>query len=330
MPSVLSSSLRARAGRRLALAALPLVPLAVVGAAPPAPERWLASAPGGGLGAATRRQVVGHRTTRASCRRTELAAGITTFAITNAGSQVTEVYVYAEGDRIVTEKENIGPGNELTSLAVDLAQRAQVACSRAWSATASGRAGSGRRSGRGRRGPGGDEGGRRDCGVRPEQADTAGSGRHRVRRARRRGGRRGQGQELYAISRVPCEAHQPVAGASATSTRAWTPREADLGRATFSPAGAAGGGPAGRAGLAPLLRRRGQLLTDSGPRPAGRERRRSRSRRSATAARSCWTRSRLARSPAGASRAPTSTASRATSKSSQGLRGAAPAGAPGQ
>ncbi|MCW2613902.1 MAG: lipoprotein [Frankiales bacterium] len=42
--------------------------------------------------------------------RTELSAGRNVFAIENTGSQVTEVYLYAAGDRIVTEKENIGPG----------------------------------------------------------------------------------------------------------------------------------------------------------------------------------------------------------------------------
>ena len=58
---------------------------------------------------------------------TELDAGITTFAITNGGSQVTEVYVY-DGDRIVTEKENIGPGTSY-ELTVDLTEGGyQVAC----------------------------------------------------------------------------------------------------------------------------------------------------------------------------------------------------------
>jgi len=46
--------------------------------------------------------------------RTDLAAGNTTFAISNEGNKVTEVYVYAKSgqkfSRIVTEKENIGPG----------------------------------------------------------------------------------------------------------------------------------------------------------------------------------------------------------------------------
>jgi len=58
---------------------------------------------------------------------TALEAGITTFAITNGGSQVTEVYVY-DGDRIVTEKENIGPGTSY-ELTVDLTEGGyQVAC----------------------------------------------------------------------------------------------------------------------------------------------------------------------------------------------------------
>jgi len=40
----------------------------------------------------------------------ELSAGTHTFAVTNNGSQVTEFYVYAEGDRVMGEVENIGPG----------------------------------------------------------------------------------------------------------------------------------------------------------------------------------------------------------------------------
>ena len=60
--------------------------------------------------------------------RTDLAAGITTFEITNSGSQVNEVYVYADGDRIVTEKENIGPGTSY-ELTVDLTEGDyEVAC----------------------------------------------------------------------------------------------------------------------------------------------------------------------------------------------------------
>ncbi len=40
----------------------------------------------------------------------ELEAGTHQFTITNAGSKVTEFYVYAEGDRVMAEVENIAPG----------------------------------------------------------------------------------------------------------------------------------------------------------------------------------------------------------------------------
>ncbi|GAB3676732.1 iron uptake system protein EfeO [Actinocorallia lasiicapitis] len=42
--------------------------------------------------------------------KTDLAAGTSTFKIINKGSQVTEVYFYGPDGKIVTEKENIGPG----------------------------------------------------------------------------------------------------------------------------------------------------------------------------------------------------------------------------
>jgi iron uptake system component EfeO len=46
---------------------------------------------------------------RCDVSRSSLAAGTHTFAVTNTGSQVTEFYVYAPGDRIMGEVENIGP-----------------------------------------------------------------------------------------------------------------------------------------------------------------------------------------------------------------------------
>lgn len=42
--------------------------------------------------------------------RAEADAGTITFEVTNKGSRVTEFYLYAEGDRIMGEVENIGPG----------------------------------------------------------------------------------------------------------------------------------------------------------------------------------------------------------------------------
>jgi len=50
---------------------------------------------------------------------TKLEAGPSTFKVTNNGSKVTEFYVYADGDRIMGEVENIGPGLS-RNLVVDL------------------------------------------------------------------------------------------------------------------------------------------------------------------------------------------------------------------
>ncbi len=56
-----------------------------------------------------------------SCKisATKLEAGPSTFKVTNEGSKVTEFYIYAEGDRIVGEVENIGPGLS-RNLVIDL------------------------------------------------------------------------------------------------------------------------------------------------------------------------------------------------------------------
>ncbi|AXT84059.1 peptidase M75 [Aeromicrobium sp. A1-2] len=56
-----------------------------------------------------------------SCKisATELEAGPSTFQVTNTGSKVTEFYIYAEGDRILGEVENIGPGLS-RNLVIDL------------------------------------------------------------------------------------------------------------------------------------------------------------------------------------------------------------------
>ena len=50
---------------------------------------------------------------------TKLDAGPATFKVTNKGSKVTEFYVYTDGDRIMGEVENIGPGLS-RNLVVDL------------------------------------------------------------------------------------------------------------------------------------------------------------------------------------------------------------------
>ncbi|MER7757490.1 cupredoxin domain-containing protein [Kitasatospora sp. NPDC097643] len=64
--------------------------------------------------------------------RTEFPAGQTTFAISNKGSRVTEVYVFGEQGgtftKVVSELENIGPGTS-RDLAVTLAAGSyEVAC----------------------------------------------------------------------------------------------------------------------------------------------------------------------------------------------------------
>ncbi|MEO6604248.1 MAG: iron uptake system protein EfeO, partial [Aeromicrobium sp.] len=50
---------------------------------------------------------------------TKLKAGPSTFKVTNTGSKVTEFYIYADGDRIMGEVENIGPGLS-RNLVIDL------------------------------------------------------------------------------------------------------------------------------------------------------------------------------------------------------------------
>ena len=64
--------------------------------------------------------------------RTDLPAGEVTFAVTNEGDKVTEVYVYGEDDgaftRVLSEVENIGPGTG-RDMEVDLVAGAyEIAC----------------------------------------------------------------------------------------------------------------------------------------------------------------------------------------------------------
>ena len=67
-------------------------------------------------------------TTSVEVARTDLDAGTSTFAVKNDGDDVTEVYVYADGDEVKGEVENIGPGTS-RDLDVDLtAGEYEVAC----------------------------------------------------------------------------------------------------------------------------------------------------------------------------------------------------------
>jgi len=57
-----------------------------------------------------------------------LSPGQVRFAVTNDGDQVTEVYVYGEGDAIVGEKEDITPGSSVEFTATLAAGSYQVNC----------------------------------------------------------------------------------------------------------------------------------------------------------------------------------------------------------
>ncbi len=59
---------------------------------------------------------------------TSLSSGTTTFQVTNKGTDVTEVYVYGEGDKVMGEVENVG-SNTSRDFTVDLgAGDYEVAC----------------------------------------------------------------------------------------------------------------------------------------------------------------------------------------------------------
>lgn len=137
-PEVLVTTPRPRSprGPRLALTgAVALVALPLTGCGAVLEDNPRAA--GGGDGAVDGPAAVTVSATDEACdlSETELPSGITTFAITNDGSQVNEVYVYAPDSaagsgftRIVTEKEDIGPGTAY-ELTVDLTSGDyEVAC----------------------------------------------------------------------------------------------------------------------------------------------------------------------------------------------------------
>ncbi|TJZ55504.1 peptidase M75 family protein [Streptomyces piniterrae] len=79
---------------------------------------------GGGKGAVE----VTASDTACELSKKEFPAGHVRFAVKNKGSKVTEVYIYAAGDRIVTERENIGPGTSTEITAEIKAGSYEVAC----------------------------------------------------------------------------------------------------------------------------------------------------------------------------------------------------------
>lgn len=82
-----------------ALAAIAVMPLALAGCT----EKSSSEAAAGDI-------AVTATDTACDVATTEGATGNATFQVTNNGSKVTEFYVYGEGDRVMGEIENIGPG----------------------------------------------------------------------------------------------------------------------------------------------------------------------------------------------------------------------------
>jgi iron uptake system component EfeO len=92
--------------RRAAPAALALTCVLGIAACTDKADTSASSTAAGGSGPIT----VNATDTACDLSATTAKAGTVTFQVTNAGSKVNEFYVYAEGDRIVAEVENITPG----------------------------------------------------------------------------------------------------------------------------------------------------------------------------------------------------------------------------
>lgn len=71
--------------------------------------------------------VVGTDTT-CTVAQTQLTAGKHAFTFENKGTQVAEVYIYGTGDKVVTEKEDVGPGTKARFSADLKPGDYQVAC----------------------------------------------------------------------------------------------------------------------------------------------------------------------------------------------------------
>jgi uncharacterized cupredoxin-like copper-binding protein len=78
----------------------------------------------------TAAQTVDIVSTNTECRVSHpmVKAGKTTFVLDNKGSKFTEAYVYATGDRVVTERENVGPGTKAKFTATLAPGTYEVAC----------------------------------------------------------------------------------------------------------------------------------------------------------------------------------------------------------
>lgn len=192
--------------------------------------------PGGSGGSGGSGATVTVTATDTACElsSTDLVAGATTFGILNKGSKVTEVYLYAEGDRIVAEKENIGPGTSYDLTAELAAGSYQVACK-------PGMTGDGIRQDITVTGGSGTAGSATSAAAAPEAAVAVGAYRSWVQEqadamvakttelaAAVKSGDVDRAKELYAPSREPWERIEPVAESFGDIDPKVDLREADL------------------------------------------------------------------------------------------------------
>ncbi|GAA2720865.1 iron uptake system protein EfeO [Actinocorallia aurantiaca] len=83
---------------------------------------------GGGSDADANALTVTSTDTACEVSKTDLAAGTNTFKLINNGSKVTEVYFYAPDGKIISEKENIGPGTNYEITVTLPAGDQQIVC----------------------------------------------------------------------------------------------------------------------------------------------------------------------------------------------------------
>lgn len=110
-----------RPARILALTGVPVLSMAVLAACGGDDD-------GGDAGAASAATAINADDKTCEVAKKEFAAGTVKFKITNNGGKVTEVYVYAPGDKIVTERENISPGSSVDFTVQLDAGKYQIAC----------------------------------------------------------------------------------------------------------------------------------------------------------------------------------------------------------
>lgn len=89
----------------------------------------LSAGAAGACGSSTA-EAIGVTSTQTKCtaEKTSLPAGKLRFEVENKGNEVTELYVYGKGDRVISEVENVGPGTS-RALTVNLkAGNYELAC----------------------------------------------------------------------------------------------------------------------------------------------------------------------------------------------------------